>query len=231
MNKYIIKTVELSQQSITYKVFRNRRTKNIRLYVNVLGELEVRVPRSLNDESLAGILSEHKNWILKHFAKRKILNGFYYLGKKVKVEQSRDLFLTTHHITFSNNVMKILSPANNDDLLLAIYENWLMTKAEEYIVPRAAELAGKQNYIINRINIRRQKTRWGSCSMKGNLSFNFRIMRFDKDVIDYVIIHEMCHLKEMNHSKKFWKLVEQQLPDYKKQVIKLKNLNYEAGEN
>ncbi len=71
------------------------------------------------------------------------------------------------------------------------------------------------NFEFNRISIRNQKTRWGSCSRKKNLNFNYRIMYLPEKVIDYIIIHELCHLKEFNHSKNFWNLVQVALPDYK----------------
>jgi predicted metal-dependent hydrolase len=76
------------------------------------------------------------------------------------------------------------------------------------------ELSERSGFSYKKITIRSQKTRWGSCSAKGRLSFNYRLMKFRKEAIDYVIIHELCHLKEMNHSKKFWDLVEGFCPDY-----------------
>lgn len=68
---------------------------------------------------------------------------------------------------------------------------------------------------FNRVTIRNTKTRWGSCSKKGNLNFNYKIYYLESRLRDYIIVHELCHLKELNHSQGFWRLVEKIFPDYK----------------
>lgn len=91
----------------------------------------------------------------------------------------------------------------------------LARKAETVLPERAAYFARLLGVDYGRITIRYQKTRWGSCSAKGNLNFNCLLMLAPKEVQDYVVVHELCHRKEMNHSKAFWKEVENILPDYK----------------
>jgi predicted metal-dependent hydrolase len=103
-----------------------------------------------------------------------------------------------------------------------VYNLWLKHRAKIFIPERVNVLSAKTGFDFSKITIRSQKTRWGSCSSSGKLSFNFKLMKHKKDVIDYVIIHELCHLKELNHSKKFWNLVSKFCPDYK--VLK-KELN------
>jgi len=71
------------------------------------------------------------------------------------------------------------------------------------------------NYKYGRVAIRNQKTRWGSCSKKGNLNFNYKIVLLTSKQSDYIIVHELCHLKEFNHSGSFWSLVAETVPDYK----------------
>jgi hypothetical protein len=93
-------------------------------------------------------------------------------------------------------------------------EKWYRQQARTYITDRVAALAGSHGLIYGRVTIRGQKTRWGSCSSKGNLNFNWRLMMVPPAAIDYVIIHEMCHLRELNHSKRFWSMVATYCPDY-----------------
>lgn len=90
----------------------------------------------------------------------------------------------------------------------------LKCKAAEVIAMRAEHYAKIIGVKYGRISIRSQISRWGSCSAKGNLNFNCLLMLCPKEVLDYVVIHELCHLKEMNHSKQFWSLVEHFCPDY-----------------
>ena len=99
----------------------------------------------------------------------------------------------------------------------------LADEAVEYIPKRVEHFAKIIGVDYGRITIRNQKTRWGSCSSKGNLNFNCLLMLTPPEVIDYVVVHELCHRKEMNHSKAFWREVEKVIPNYKEYVEWLKN--------
>jgi len=90
----------------------------------------------------------------------------------------------------------------------------LAAAAKEDMPRRVAKFASLVGVTYGRITIRTQKTRWGSCSGKGNLNFNCLLMLCPEDVRDYVVVHELCHLKEMNHSARFWAEVKKILPDY-----------------
>lgn len=81
------------------------------------------------------------------------------------------------------------------------------------------------NFSYRKVAIRAQKSRWGSCSSKGNLNFNYRIISLSEELCDYLIVHELCHLAQMNHGKEFWKLVEQTIPNYRKlrHVLRVEN--------
>lgn len=98
----------------------------------------------------------------------------------------------------------------------------LADQAMQIIPDKVRFYAEKIGVDYGRVTIRNQKTRWGSCSAKGNLNFNCLLMLTPEDVLDYVVIHELCHRKEMNHSPRFWSEVAKIMPDYKNSKIWLK---------
>ena len=106
------------------------------------------------------------------------------------------------------DAMKI-NPLTNEEI------KELADRALKYIPGRVKYYAGVIGVSYGGITIRNQKTRWGSCSSKGNLNFNCLLMLTPPEIIDYVVVHELCHRKEMNHSKAFWREIEKVLPDYR----------------
>ncbi|MBP9717860.1 M48 family metallopeptidase [Candidatus Gracilibacteria bacterium] len=107
-------------------------------------------------------------------------------------------------------------------------------RRQEYLEHKAAALSLAQARIehfnrhyefqFNRVTIKNQKTRWGSCSKKGNINFNYRIALLQKELADYVVVHELCHLGQMNHSKKFWALVAETIPKHRELRRELKRV-------
>ena len=87
-------------------------------------------------------------------------------------------------------------------------------QARRFVKNRIEYFNNFYNFKINRIAIKNQTTRWGSCSSKGNLNFNYKIIYLRPALADYLIVHELCHLGELNHSKNFWALVSKTIPDY-----------------
>ncbi len=104
-------------------------------------------------------------------------------------------------------------------------EEWYLWQAKQLfpervsqyypLVSRLAQHSGKEIGPVNRIAIRNQKTRWGSCSSKGNLNFNWRLVMAPEEILDYVVVHELCHLAHLNHSSQFWQMVRDILPDFR----------------
>lgn len=98
---------------------------------------------------------------------------------------------------------------------LSTLENRYRKAAKDYFTARVVYYHALTGGVYTSITIRDQKSRWGSCSSRGTLSFNYRLMFAPPRVLDYVVVHELCHLTHMDHSKNFWNMVEQIMPDYR----------------
>ena len=121
--------------------------------------------------------------------------------------ESRESWLRKHLAKFQSR--QTLPPLTHQE------RKALATQAAEHLPKRAAYFAPRIGVTYGRITIRAQHTRWGSCSARGNLNFNCLLMLMPAEVQDYVVVHELCHRKELNHSLRFWAEVEKILPDYK----------------
>jgi predicted metal-dependent hydrolase len=220
----LVRSIQLSEETILYILKFSQKAKHLRMQIKNRGELEVILPRGLQISDAEIFLRKKSEWVKKHINKRKQSgNKYYLLGEEIKVVQYYELFIKRHKISFKNDNLSIISPAGSQDKLEMIFENWLRRLAKKSLIGRVQKISDRLNFALCKVSIRSQKTRWGSCSTNGNLSFNYNLLRFRKEVVDYVIIHELCHLKEMNHSEKFWKLVEGFCPDYKKLRKELKD--------
>ncbi|OGU33068.1 MAG: hypothetical protein A2057_11135 [Ignavibacteria bacterium GWA2_35_9] len=208
------KKISINQREINYILRFSSKAKYLRLQINHSNELEVILPKRYRHEKAEDFILQKKEWILKHL-KKKQKAGFHFFGEEIKVVINYDLFVKKPQIIYFNKKLTTNIPAGYSFTQDEIFNIWLKHKAKIYIPKRIKELSNLTGFNYNKITIRSQKTRWGSCSAGGTLSFNYKLIRFRETIVDYVIIHELCHLKEMNHSKKFWKLVEKFCPSYK----------------
>lgn len=147
----------------------------------------------------------------KHISKREI----------DKILTEKEAWILKHMKLISEAKASI--EASNVQKLTSQELEKLASEALEYIPKRVENYSKLVGVDYGRITIRNQKTRWGSCSSKGNLNFNCLLMLTPTEVLDYVVVHELCHRKEMNHSKAFWSEVEKIIPNYKDYIKWLKN--------
>lgn len=176
------------------KIIRSNR-KTLAIQINPDLSVTVRAPMYAPQSDIERILREKEGWIQKHIEK---IREMKEKKKETQGESVESEYLTNEEI------------------------KKLADKALQHIPKRVSYYAKQIGVTYGRITIRNQKTRWGSCSSKGNLNFNCLLMLTPPEVIDYVVVHELCHRKEMNHSGAFWAEVENVIPDYKEQVKWLK---------
>ena len=124
-------------------------------------------------------------------------------------------------------IVKEISERQMSNKILSEEERLKGVQKALCVIPERVEyFAEMMNVTYGRITIREQKTRWGSCSSKGNLNFNWKLVLMPEEVLDYVVVHELAHRKEMNHSETFWNHVEKVLPDYQARRKLLRELEH-----
>ncbi len=133
------------------------------------------------------------------------------------IEKSRWIEKTIKRLDREKKELEDIKPLRPEEL------EALADQALKELPPKVEYYAAKLGVSYGRITIRNQRTRWGSCSSKGNLNFNCLLMLTPEEVRDYVVVHELCHRIEMNHSRRFWDLVASVLPDYKENEAYLKS--------
>ncbi len=196
--------------------------KTIALEATDEGELFIRAPRSSTEQEIHDIASTKAHWFKKQFARMEVeksqLNRSYQDGASfLWLGQEKKLRFANDHSHFSLDEKGFVMPETVRLYARENFEAWYRHQALTYIPPLAKQLADEMGFIYKRIRINGAKSRWGSCSEKGNINFSWRLMMAPESAIRYVIIHELCHLKWMDHSADFWQLVASWCPDYPKE--------------
>jgi len=224
--------IQLDGRTISYAIRHSQRAKHIRLEVRQGTGLTIVLPQSCETRRLPDILRARQGWILRQLGRHMVSGPYYtrqelksgdtllFRGKNFKLIERRNGGSATVEIEDGCLVVNLSSHGGG---LGTTLELWYRSMAEILIRQRADELARLLGLTYERLTIRGQKTRWASCSHKGNLSFNWKLMMAPGPVIDYVIIHELVHLREMNHSKKFWALLADNCPRWREHKKWLKD--------
>lgn len=193
-------SAKLILASFAYTLRRSSRARRLGITLYPSGDVIVTVPKRAPLFLVERFLKQKQEWIEHHrtrFEKRRERAGGLVLPKA-----SRADYL-----------------AKKAEALKLVHEK-LAHFAEIY---RSSADLQHADFVYRRISIKNLRTRWGSCSRRGNLNFSYRIIYLPPELQDYLVVHELCHLGEFNHSAKFWELVAVTIPEYKKHRVKLAN--------
>lgn len=214
------------------KIIRSER-RTVGLEVNDRGELIVRAPERLSRAAIDEIIRKHRRWIEKKLAEaekrrqmfqpKKFMEGerFLWLGREypLRITDERRPALK---FTGSEFILSARWQVRAREIFKKLYRR----KALAYLGLRTRQLAELNGFMFTRFRLSSASTRWGSCSTRGTISLTWRLIMAPPEIIDYVIIHELAHTREKNHSRAFWKLVEEQLPDYRQRRCWLKKYGF-----
>lgn len=215
---------------IEYNLIKSKR-KTFTISVDSNGNIIVKAPSRLSDEKVLELVKEKSRWIKEKLLAvmeiesqrhcRHYVNGdtFNYLGTEYALQLLEDrskkklivdLYDDKLLVTFPGQE-RIMYEANIKDAIKKWYKQKAKIKILERVTYYEKYFSEKRGPVI----VKEQKKRWGSCTKDGTLRFNWKIIMAPEPIIDYLVVHEMCHLRYMNHANEFWNLVESILPDYK----------------
>ncbi len=200
------------------------------MVINRQGQLVVRAPGRVGVSEIERFILQKQAWIVKH--QQKLLSNPSPI--KQYIEGEKFLFLGQEYpLRLVNGRGKAVVLYDKEFLLPAVlagkakrlFEQWYKKQAQDLLPKRAAVFGPRMQVNYRAIKISSAKTRWGSCSASGNITFSWRLITAPLEAVDYVVVHELAHLVHRNHSRQFWALVEKFCPHYK--AIR-KNLNSRA---
>ena len=211
--------------AVSYILKRSRkRRKTISLQITRQADVVVLAPYFTPVKEINGFIVQKSEWIQKNIQRQKeqqlqsdekqYISGeyFYFLGTPYLLELFSEQNLPTGLVFRSGRFY--LNCDDGPAVRRNYFIQWYKTRAGEYIAGRVEYIGRRLHLFPGSIRITSARTRWGSCSPENNSAFSFRLIMASQNVIDYVIIHELMHIKEKNHSGRFWALMEAAMPEY-----------------
>jgi predicted metal-dependent hydrolase len=206
---------EIMPSDLPYRVRRSDRARRVRVLVDPHEGVEVVLPRRSPASAAPAAVAELRPWIESRLAAGQAVRDAVAARGATVPYLGADLVLRPQpgRTRVHRRGDELLVPADRAAARTAL-ERWYRRAAREEIAPRLDEAVAMLGVSYARLTIRNQRTRWGSCSSSGAMSFNWRLLLAPESVLDYVVWHEACHLRVMDHSPNFWMLVRQFCPGY-----------------
>ena len=195
--------------------------------------VKVTVPKNLSDERIEELIKGRILWIKQKLAlqataiiskPKEYVDGeaFAYLGRNYRLKCANG---TEESVKLRSGYLNVTTKngKRNSEYIKAAIEQWYRTKALSRLIDKTRRYSAILKVEPTSINLKDYKAMWGSCSPKGVVSYNWRIILAPHKIVDYIVVHELCHLIEPNHSSKYWKQVRSVIPDYENSKEWLKN--------
>jgi hypothetical protein len=201
------------------------RARHAKLQIRPFGGLEVVVPPRFPRAQIPALVERHADWARRQVERQARLRESIRLPRQLHLaydDSATAVEYAAEPLSRNGDLFAELAPGpivvESHDRAGRIRElrDWIRRRARELLPPKLAELSRRTGLEYARVSIRSQKTRWGSCSNRGQISLNDQLLFLPADTVEYLMIHELCHTRELNHSRRFWRLVQVHCPDYRR---------------
>lgn len=216
-----VREVQINGRPVRYGWVRSRRRRHTHLVMDERDGLQLRAPVWVSAREADALVRRSADWIEGALARRAaVASNRVSLADGAALpcgDQSFELQLRAAHrsrVSLRGDQLVVQGPALDAQTVQSLLEGWYRREAHGRFWTRLLELGDPHDLLPTGLTIRAQKTRWGSCSSRGRISLNWRLLLLPDRLSDYVLTHELCHLRHMNHSPAFWSLLGHVMPDY-----------------
>ncbi len=221
-------------KKLEWKLRVSPRARYARLQIKPWGGLEVVVPPRFPRHQIPSLVDKHADWARRQLARQAQLRESIQMPRRLELAFDNscvDIVYRAEPLSFNYDLFaghrdaghrdaghrdQIIIDASSEDLQRCELRAWVRKRARHLLPPMLARVAGQTGFDYKKVSIRSQKTRWGSCSRRGHISLNDQLMFVPADTVEYLMIHELCHTRHLNHSRDFWRLVERHCADYRR---------------
>ncbi len=217
---------------LVYRVRVHPRARNVRIVVSRRQGLVVTVPRRFDQSQLPAILEGRREWI-ERVLKRLPMRPEPYepperiallaVGEEWTMEYRQGEPGRLSLEQRSDHSLLVVGAVDRTNVVRRVLERWLRIRAQRHLVPWLRRTAAELDYPLNGVTVRMQRTLWGSCSPRHTISLNARLLLLPPDLVRYVFVHELVHIRHPNHSRAFWQAVAVHVPDYRDRLKQLKH--------
>ncbi len=211
------------------KITRSYASRRLSIRLDASGNLKITTPYLVRDKQIMSFLEDNRSAIRKSLVNRPnktVYKEGHVIGKnhllKIEIGEPGNVTVRPNYLVVRLPDASLITDDNIQSLIRQKISKVLRQQAKNYLPERLTYLAKKHDFVCSNIRLSHATTRWGSCSSRSTISLNISLMTLPNELIDYVIIHELCHTRHMNHSRAFWQEVSKIMPDYKLKEKSLK---------
>ena len=213
-----------SQAPLRWKLCVAPRARHAKLRIRPYGGLEVVIPPRFPRAQIPALVERHAAWARRQLERQGRLRDAIRLPRRLDLafdDSSTPVVYESEPLSWTDDLFAgpshapIVIEASDQASQIGELRAWIRQRARELLPPRLDQLARRTGLEFARVSIRSQKTRWGSCSSRGHISLNDQLLFLPADTVDYLMIHELCHTRQLDHSPRFWRLVQAHCPEYR----------------